>query len=248
MDSLSKSLYTVVSQAVDEFAQIVSNKYSLSKNEVLELWNSRVANSDLKVVEGSRKEEKKVSAPRSKAKSDDSDSSTCSYEFKKGKNQGSKCTAKVCPDSSSFCRKHKEQENKESGEKDSKKPAASKAKKASEAKEKDTPAVKKLSEGKTKLALTKNKQGNYEHVETRLVFDKNTKEVIGRQSEKGIEDLTTEDIETCKSHSWKYRVPTTLTSKNNSKDVELEEEDEEEEEEVDEDDEDEDEEEDEDDD
>jgi len=230
MDSLSKSLYNVVSQAVDEFAQAVANKYKVPNEEVLELWNSQVA-SELKVVESVAKtvaKDEKKPAARTRAKpaaavATDDSGSTCSYEFKKGNNRGMLCPAKVCSESTKFCRKHKEQEGKESGEKAEKKPAASKAKKGSDSKEKDTPAVKKLNDGKAGYVMRRNKQGNYEHPETKFVFDKDTKEVYGRQGENGVDDLTAEDIEQCKKLNFKCRMPATLTNKKGAKEEDDEE-------------------------
>jgi len=153
--------------------------------------------------------------------------------FKKGKNSGSSCTAKVCAESTKYCRKHKENEGKENGDKPEKKASGAKAKKASDSKEKETASVKKLSEGKGGFVLRRNDHNNYEHAETHFVFDKVTKEVYGKQGPSSVEDLTTEDIETCKKLNFKYRMPVTLTSKSDSKDEEedevVEEEDEEEE-------------------
>jgi len=252
MDSLSKNLYSVVSQAIDEFAQlVVDNKYD-TKEEVLALWNNNVS-AELK-VEAKPKEEKK-SAPRVRsapaAKTTDSSSlAVCAYLFKKGKNEGTKCLAKVCEESPNFCRKHKSQEGKEATapvtkEKKSTTSKAtsgtSKAKKiAAESKEKDSSAVKKLNDGKPSYVLKKNDQGNYEHPETHLVFDRVLKEVYGKQSDKEILPLTAEDIEMCKKLNFKCRIPTNITSNTESKDeeeeedVEVEEDEEEEEEEEDE--------------
>lgn len=240
MDTLSKSLYSVVSQTVDEFAQLVADKYKIPKTDVLELWNTRVS-SELKVLESvSKPKEEKKTSTRTRAKADTSESSdstsNCEYEFKKGKNIGTKCTAKVCSDSTKFCRKHKAQEGKEDTEKSEKKTTkATKAKKA-DVKEKETAVVKKLNEGKQSYVLHRNKQGNYEHPDTKFVFDKVSKEVYGKQTDSGVVPLTAEDIETCRKSNFKYRLPDTLTKKEDT--VEEEEDDvEEEDDDVDEDDE-----------
>jgi hypothetical protein len=240
MDSLSKSLYSVVSQAVDEFSQLVAKKYGVPKEEVLDLWNTNVSD-ELKTKEPVVKVVKKT--PRSKASKPDSSleqdtSSVCAYEFKKGKNIGTTCTAKSCPDTA-YCRKHKTQEDKESSvvkkesvPKAKKETLVSKNKKAT-LKEKETSVVKKLNESKQQLVLVRNKYDNYEHVETHFVFDKSTKEVYGRQVESVVEPLTTEDIELCSKYNFKSRLPQTLTSNDDEDDVEeddVEEEEEEEEE------------------
>lgn len=238
MDILSKSLFSVVSQAVDEFAGLVATRYDTSKEEVLELWNDKVS-SELKVAETVSATTKKAAAPRTRAKTvasvESDNDSTCSYEFKKGKNIGTKCTAKVCPDSTSFCRKHKTQEGKEetSTTKPEKKSSAkssvaSKAKKA-DSKEKETAVVKKLNEGKQAIVMHRNKQNNYEHEQTHLVFDRVTKEVYGKQTDDGVEPLSAEDIEQCRKLNFKYRLPTALSSTNEEEEVEEVEEEEEEE-------------------
>ncbi len=229
MDSLAKDLYATLAKSLDQYAQVVADKFNLDKDEVVEAWNGAVS-SELKV------EKKQTKAkPRAKqAKTDDTD--VCSYEFKKGKNSGSKCTAKVCTDSTSYCRKHKGQEGKEdSGDKKTK--TKSKNPKAEE-KEKETKAVKTMTKPAEQLALGKNKYGHYEHKSTKFVFDKATKEVFGKQVGDKVEDLTDEDVELCKSHNFKYILPKTLSSKNDKKDEvedeaedEVEEEDDEEEEE-----------------
>jgi RNA polymerase primary sigma factor len=235
MNTLSNSLFSVVSQAVDEFAQLVADKYETSKEDVLELWNNRVS-SELKVDSSSSKEEKKPTRTRAKpaAQTDSKDAAVCCYEFKKGKNTGTKCTAKVCPDSSKFCRKHKTQEGKEETSASTttktekktatKTPASSKAKKA-ESKEKEIPAVKKLNDGKPSYVLKRNKQGNYEHPETSFVFDKTTKEVYGRQTETCVEPLTIDEIEMCRKLNFKCRLPNTLSKTNDEDDINEEDED-----------------------
>jgi hypothetical protein len=55
------------------------------------------------------------------------------------------------------------------------------------------------------ITLRKNKFGNYEHDETQFVFDKETKDVIGKQDINGeIIKLTIEDIDICKRMSFKF--------------------------------------------
>jgi len=217
MDSLSKTLYSVISQAVGEFAQAISTKYNLSHEEVLELWNSNVS-SDLKCGGTPLPQQEKKTVIKKKVKSleDNDDTPCCSYEFKKGANQGKKCTAKVSGDDSTFCRKHKEQEGKEAVDKSVKKSSRIAVKKVNEESERDTSVVKKLTEGKSAYVMKRNSHGNYEHPETKFVFDKVTKEVYGRQTEGGVVDLTSEEVEQCKRLNFKHRLPVSLTTKNES--------------------------------
>jgi hypothetical protein len=53
------------------------------------------------------------------------------------------------------------------------------------------------------IKASKNKYGNYEEPDTHFVFS-NDQIVIGKQSENGIEKLTEEDVELCKSRFLSY--------------------------------------------
>lgn len=207
MESLSKDLYSLVSKAIGEFADRVASKYDLKKDDLLELWNSNVS-SELQAKAG--KEDKKAATKKGKAAAAPSDAATCAYQFKKGANSGTKCNSKVRSDDSQYCNKHKSQEDKEqSPAKETKKAPAKKKEK-----EKEAPVVKKMNEGKPRMSITKNKFGNYEHAETKLILTKETKEVVGRQGDDGkVIPLTTEDIENCKKYGFKYKMPASLSSK-----------------------------------
>ena len=61
------------------------------------------------------------------------------------------------------------------------------------------------SNGIPSYILKRNKYGNYEHPDTSFVFDKNTKEVYGRQTESCVEPLTGEDIKLCETMKFRYR-------------------------------------------
>ena len=61
------------------------------------------------------------------------------------------------------------------------------------------------------LKTVKNKFGNYEHPDTRLVIDKETEIFYGKQQDDGtIVELTINDIEWCKSMKLAYQLPTKL--------------------------------------
>ena len=78
------------------------------------------------------------------------------------------------------------------------------------------------------FALKKNSHGNYQHEETGFVFDKKSKEVVGKQHADGnVMPLTDEDIEVCHKFKFAYVVPVNLGSSNKKVVIdELEEEDE----------------------
>lgn len=147
---------------------------------------------------------------------------TCEYLFTKGKNQGTKCSAKT---DGKYCKKHmKEDEDKVTTKNDKK------TKPGSEQKDKEVidRLVTKNTEKEVKktepvLSISKNKFGNYEMVDTGLVFDPKNKQVIGTQNSNGsIDPLTVEDIQLCKEYNFKYLVPDKL--KNTTKDSDSEEE------------------------
>lgn len=72
---------------------------------------------------------------------------------------------------------------------------------------------------KTKLksrefTIRPNAWGNFEHPETRLVFDRTDKIAIGTQQDDGtIDNLTPSDIENCKKFGFNWTVPEKLESK-----------------------------------
>jgi len=58
------------------------------------------------------------------------------------------------------------------------------------------------------IQIKKNSHGNYEHPETKLVFDKDSRQVIGKQQEDGtINALGEEDIQQCDQFKFTYQVP-----------------------------------------
>ncbi len=68
---------------------------------------------------------------------------------------------------------------------------------------------------KSPLPVRRNGFGNYEHSETGLVFDTNDHSVIGKQTEDEhgngiITPLTPEDIDTCNRYNFSYRLPENL--------------------------------------
>ncbi len=57
------------------------------------------------------------------------------------------------------------------------------------------------------------------HVPTQLIFDKITKQVIGKYDENSIDilDLNLEDIETCKQYNFSYVMPENIVVKKDNK-------------------------------
>lgn len=242
MDSLTKNIYSAISAAIAEFASRIEKEHDVSKDSILELWNS-IAPEDIK---SSKKEVKKTVTKKSSKKSEDDDAPQCSYIVK---SSGKQCTKKRCGESEEFCNAHmkqferaaekaKEKENNPKKETKAKKENV-KDKKASAAK-KDAETISKLksdSNNNQPISLRKNKFGNFEYSSTGFVFDCGTKKVVGTQSSTGeIIELTAANIEECKRLRFKYVQPETIKGEEDEvleEGEELEEEDESEEEEED---------------
>ena len=63
------------------------------------------------------------------------------------------------------------------------------------------------------IIIKKNQWGNYEHSLTKLIFNKTTKTVFGKQNDDGnVIKLTREDIEMCNKYKFKYNIPLDLSS------------------------------------
>jgi len=93
----------------------------------------------------------------------------------------------------------------------------------------DPPVIKKVKNIAGELAIRKNKFGNFEHMQSGLVFNTD-KMVYGKQLEDGeIADLTAQDIETAKKYKFAFKLPENLNVNKNLEDVNIEELEEEEE-------------------
>lgn len=89
--------------------------------------------------------------------------------------------------------------------------------------------LKKINQTLPSILVKRNKFGNYEHLESHLILDKEDKVVIGKQLDDGtIADITDEDIEICKKYKFEHRLPENLDkNKKNIDDVAIEDMDEE---------------------
>jgi hypothetical protein len=84
--------------------------------------------------------------------------------------------------------------------------------------------IQKLEEKSHTYDIGRNKWNNYEHLETRFVFDPNDKTVYGRQCDDGsVVELVTDDIELCKKYKFAYVIPSNLNKNTDGGDVEIDE-------------------------
>ncbi|GHV49509.1 hypothetical protein AGMMS49579_01420 [Spirochaetia bacterium] len=59
--------------------------------------------------------------------------------------------------------------------------------------------------------ISRNEHGNYIHEPSQLVFDPQTKMVIGKQNENGnIDDININDVSICNKYKFKYIIPENL--------------------------------------
>lgn len=89
---------------------------------------------------------------------------------------------------------------------------------------KNTPVGKKLIASIPNIVIKRNKFNNYEHLDTGLIFNNDTKHVIGKQNPNGtIDDLTDDDIDQCNAFKFKYKLPKNLDHKSSLADVKIDE-------------------------
>ena len=70
---------------------------------------------------------------------------------------------------------------------------------------KTPPVINKLSDNISTIQIRRNSFGNFEHSETKFIFNKDTQQVIGKQTDDGtISDLEKKDIELCNKFKFKY--------------------------------------------
>ena len=207
--SLSQNMQKAVDDVVGNFIQQIAKTYNINQSELLSMWNGKTA----APVETS-------SMTTSQPTSNSCGASEELMKMKKGelqtlcKNKGVKHTGTKT-----------ELVNLLLGET----PAAPPAKKTAvqppkKADAAPPPIMKKISATVPTIAIRRNQFNNYEHPESGLVFDKQTKKVIGKQNDDGsIDDLNAELVDLCNKHKFEYELPTDLDKKSGLDDVEIEE-------------------------
>lgn len=107
--------------------------------------------------------------------------------------------------------------------------ASTSTKPSSNSKKDDSPVVKAAKASIGELAIRRNKHGNFEHMQTGLVFN-TEKQVYGKQLDSGeVKALTSEDIETCKKYKFPFKLPDNLNVNKSLDDIKVDEIEEEEE-------------------
>lgn len=206
--------------AIQEFAEKVSSKYNLDKDELIALWEQTK-----KISKGKGKEiEAKPEKGKKKEAEVDTETEVNAFDPLKAssylrnelqlfcKQQGLKCSGtKVelierlggssSSSSSSPPAPKKKASSKKILEKNDKK-AESIIKKLND----------KTEEEVTQHHIVENEYGNFVHPETGFVFNEKTRKVIGKQVGNEIKPLTAADIVTCNNplYDFRYDIPSTI--------------------------------------
>lgn len=208
MKNFNLLLTQAINSNIESFVKVVAEKYKLKSSELLDLWNGKSSSQEVEFESDSEQEEKKTSVS-SKAKPN----AGCQYKSTKGKNEGTLCGSKVCSESSTglYCKKHIKQEQKSPKKEATKSSVARKT--APVQKEETKVTTEHVQKKITNFGVSKNNFGNYWNEQSGLVFDKVTKQAIGKQQQNGdVTSLTKQDIEFCKMHNITYKLPTNIVS------------------------------------
>ena len=219
MSSLSKQLSFDIDKIIELYVNVISEKYSIDKLELKQLWSgdsSRVAaNSSVNSSANSVVDMKDLSMERLLKCTRNELAALC-------KSNGKKCSGKK-DELISRLREIGEVVSREETKAVSK-PKVSAPSKATVSTEHKTNVISALTSSVLAISVRTNAFGNTEHPETRLIFDKKAKKVIGRQEDDGtVADLCDEDIENCKKYKFPYEIPSNLDKRDNLSKVKVKE-------------------------
>ena len=210
MTSLNKSIHKVVENNINIFAQNIAKNFDLNVDEVLELWyddSDKKTSTKDKTKSKDRKcylnlEEKVANTGDSISDSDLAKSTNAELKAI-CKSKGLKTTGKKSDLLDRILGKDVSTKDKS-------------IKKSSKKIEKTPLVQKKIQSNLTTIQLRRNKFGNYEHPDTKLVFSKD-RIVIGKQDSSGVVmDLVSNDIDICNQYKFKYHLPENLDSKDSN--------------------------------
>ena len=223
--SFNTDLVNAINNIVENYMETISKKYSIEKSELTELWyNNSEEKVEKKITE---KKEKKICnassvSERKKTPLDESVNVTDLSDERLAKATKPELVA-LCKSKGLKCGGNKTEllarltgggsteENKDSTSK--KFPPVKKATLPKSSESSSSKIVKKLTSKIDNLVIRRNDFDNHEHPESKLVFDMDTKQVVGKQKDDGsVSELTSEDINICKKFKFPYRLPENLDS------------------------------------
>jgi hypothetical protein len=187
-----------------DYIQKISLKYDISHDELLRLWNGNVEKNEEEENVIENKEEKDVIENKEEDEIDPEKILKASKAelVAMCKKKGKKCSGTKNELISRLVSK----------------PVIKKKKKEL----KTPPVIKKINASIPAIQIRKNKFGNYEHVESGLIFNKHTKKVIGKQQSDGqIIELSHSDIDLCNKYKFSYNLPENLNKKSTLDDIQI---------------------------
>jgi hypothetical protein len=191
-----------VDDAIKNYVDIISEKFNISKDELLQLWNKSDTSevSESNVLSNTNQDLEKLSKDKlvEMCKSKGlkySGTKKVLIEYLTGATDGTSSKKSSSKEKQSLLKSEVEKEEK---------------------------IIKKIVSKIPTIPIHRNKFGNFEHSETSLVFNNKTQQVIGKQNSNGkIDTLTPDDIDTCNKYKFSYIIPENL-DKATKNDVEKE--------------------------
>jgi hypothetical protein len=216
--SFSLKLTKVIDEVLQTFILKVATEYKLDTNELQSLWTGKSLSS--KPVESTP--EKKSDSKSQVTEIDPEILLKCNKAELVAlcKSNGHKCSGTKTILISRLLGK---EDNTENTPKETSKPKA-KSKAVKHAALAATPIAQKLTANIPNILIRRNKFNNYEHPESGMVFDNETKVVYGKQNDNGsVDPLTDDDIDQCNAFKFKFKIPIDLDSKSTLVDVKVDE-------------------------
>lgn len=83
--------------------------------------------------------------------------------------------------------------------------------------------INRLKQGTIKFKVALNEQGNYQHIDSKLIVDIKNNMVIGSQTKTDVVALSLEEINICRRYNLQFEIPRTILSEENMKNKEIDE-------------------------
>jgi len=212
------SLNNKLDNLIKEFCKNLSITYDLSEEDLYGIWKGEKVNKEKKAAKIEVKDEEKnpdteITKEKIMVATKDMLAAMCKKKGLKMSGKKEELVSRLLDSLSS---------SSSSSSSLSAKPSSSKTKD-------DSPVVKAAKASIGELAIRRNKHGNFEHMQTGLVFN-TEKQVYGKQLDSGeVKPLTSEDIETCKKYKFLFKLPENLNVNKSLDDIKVDEIEEEEE-------------------
>ena len=196
MNTLIRGIEDVIKNAIEEYSNLISNKFGIESEELENLWNN--VSSNMKISVSKKTKSKSVDDTKDTIINN---SNTCPYVFSKGEKTGEVCGGKPKKDCQ-YCSRHTKFEG--IGQVEKKKTPKNK-KSISESK---IPSKKTPEKKTTDLVIRLNKQINkFWDPKTELVFkSKDERVVVSSFRNDSINKLTDDDIMLCEQFGFKYEI------------------------------------------